>query len=201
MVKRQEENRASDSTQRRKAEARDPGIGRLSGQHYGHSPGSRITIGHRDPPRTRVADAKRQQRPPRTNDSTQRRRSDARDPGIGHASGQHSALNPEKQLTFRHRDRCDAKHRTARHRRRRAGRAAARSGTAPTQEACAPGTSQDNTVDITLQNWTIGQARADSSRNFATLIARLHVRCSHIYIVCTRCSHTPFLHTPCSQTH
>ena len=46
--RRQEENRASDSTQRRKAEAKDPGIGRLSGQHYGHYPGNRITIGHRD---------------------------------------------------------------------------------------------------------------------------------------------------------
>ena len=48
MAKTQAEDRASDNTQRRKTEAKDPGIGRLSGQHYGDLPGSRITIGHRD---------------------------------------------------------------------------------------------------------------------------------------------------------
>jgi len=86
-------------------------------------------------------------------------------------------------------------------RRRRAGRAAAHNGTAPTQEARAPGTSQDNTVDITLQKWTIGQARADISRNFSTLLTHLHVRYSYIFIVCTRCSHTPCLYTPCLHRH
>ena len=55
----------------------------------------------------RKSDAKRQQRPPRPNGSTRRRRSDARDPGTGHTSRQHSAHRPEKKLTFRHRDRCE----------------------------------------------------------------------------------------------
>ena len=38
MAKRQEEDRASDSTRRRKAEARDPGIAQFSEHHYGHWP-------------------------------------------------------------------------------------------------------------------------------------------------------------------
>jgi hypothetical protein len=36
MAKRQKEERANDNTQRRKTEAKDPGIERLSGQQYGH---------------------------------------------------------------------------------------------------------------------------------------------------------------------
>ena len=108
MEKRQEEDRTNDSTHRRKVESRDPGVGRAvirtSLRTLVWKQNNERTSG---PLRTRVADVKRQQRPPSTNDSTRRRGNDARDPGIGHTSGQHSGHQAEKKLTFRHRDRCE----------------------------------------------------------------------------------------------
>jgi len=117
-----------------------------------------------EPLRTSVAHSKSQQRPPRTNGSTRRRRSDARDPGTGHTPRQHSPNNPGKKLTFRHRVHCQpamCHTELAQRRRRRSGRAVAHIGAAPTQEdraqqAHALGTSQDNTMDITLQSGRSG---------------------------------------------
>jgi len=149
MPKRQEEYRASDSTQRRKAEARYPVIGRLIGQHYGHWPGNRITIGHRDhcEPAWRTRRDSRGRLGQTAAHGGAGPTHETRASGIRQDSTLYISLKISDIPTPGSLRTSDARHRTARHRRRRAGRSSAHSGTAPTQEARAPDTSQNNTVD------------------------------------------------------
>ena len=153
-----------------------------------------------------MADAKRQQRPPRTNGSTRRRRSDARDPDIGHTPGQHSAHKPENKIDIPtpgfDTPNC----------------------TTSTPEGRASNTTQQHSADTRgpctghksgthgghhHAKWTIGQVRSDSIRNFS---ATCHPRTSsragednatqdHMQAPAQQyhCPHEPCSHTPCSH--
>ena len=125
MTKSQEESRASDSTQWRKVETKDPNIEQLSGQHYGHYAGNRITIGHRDhyEPAWRTRRGSRGRLGQTTEHGGAGATHETRSSGIRQDSTLHISLKKIDIPTPGSLRTSDSRHRTARNRHRRSGRA------------------------------------------------------------------------------